>query len=259
MPYLAQGSNVVDTKHDRAGSTRRFGVELEVSTARNYGQLEGQTVFGLKGDCSVGGDGCEFVSPVLQGDAGIEAVEALCEYARSHEWKCDDTCGYHLHIDMNDLDDEAKKRILYAYKLTEALWAKFVQRRRARNTYCRKISLDAADIRDQRFESSISDIEDAVGRYCWCNTVAWHDHGTLEIRLHHGTVTQAVVVNWIRAHLRFVDLVRSLTLDQIDSMFLNKSEADAMAALEHTFDNADLVDHFRKRVAFHTRRTAAAV
>lgn len=253
MSLRYKGPNIIDDKADKVGAKRCFGVELEVSDAPDYMGLEGKTHFAVKSDGSVDGDGLEFVSPILAGNAGLEAVANLCEYAENAGWDCDSSCGFHLHIDVRDLTDEQRHRVYYAYKLTEDLWFRFVSSRRERNTYCKKIDACADDIRYADFDACARAAYDSTDRYTWCNILAFDTHGTIEIRLHHGTIGKADVTAWIKAHLRFVEIVRSMTLDQIDAMFSGKATAGAMLEVERIWRDADLSRLYRKRASAYRK------
>lgn len=265
MPSLCTAPNVTDENGSRLGGvTRRFGVELEVSHAdaidgiigrhedrygRPIGSGERKTPFGVKSDGSVNGDALEFVSPVLQGDAGLEAVENLCAYAESHSWETDHSCGYHLHVDCTDLNDEQRKAVYYAYALTEALWARFVPPSRAgENTYCRKMHLSPADIRRAQFSDTLYRVENGPNhRYCWCNLLSLDRHGTIEIRLHTGTINKDQVCNWIKAHLLFVEAVKGMTIEQIDKAFADKTVAGQFLAIERIWGDRNLSEFYRRR------------
>ena len=250
MSLRYKGPNVLDTKTAKVGALRKFGVELEVSDAPCWEGLDGQTVFACKSDGSVDGDGLEFVSPILQGDAGLEAVASLCDYAENAGWDCDSSCGFHLHIDTADLTDEQRKRIYYAYKLTEDLWHKFVSSRRNNNSYCRNIHAEAEEIKAWDWNECLDKADHTDdGRYIWCNIIAFHSHSTIEIRLHHGTIDKDVVTAWIKAHLRFVEIVRGMTLAQLDTMFADKATAGAMLELERIWRDADLSRFYRRRAS----------
>lgn len=243
----------------KAGTFRNFGVELEVSHGPGYYDIPSHSGFSRKGDCSVRGDGLEFVSPILSGDAGLDAVAALCDYAALKGWSCDRSCGYHLHIDVRDLDNEQRKRIYYAYRVTQDLWHRFVNSNRIEgNCYCLPIKFSAQEIERNDWNDCIYDAENQDGRYTWCNIVAFENHGTIEIRLHHGTVNRAVVLNWIVAHLRFVEVVRSLTCQQIYAAFNGKTPADMMRQLERFWGDADLSRFYQGRVRRYARRRQPA-
>jgi len=265
MTYCTAAEPVADESGTKLGGIlRRFGVELEVSFADAWRDLAGRTEdrygraistgerktpFGCKSDGSVNGDALEFYSPVLQGDAGLEAVENLCDYAAAHAWETDSSCGYHLHIDCGDLNDEQRKAVYYAYKLTESLWARFVPRNRAEeNTYCRKINLDAAQIRQDSFATTFQRVRNGPNdRYVWCNLLSLDRHSTIEIRLHTGTVDKAQVTNWIKAHLSFVETVKNMTLEQIDDAFADKTVAGQFLSIERIWQDRGLSEFYRRR------------
>jgi len=257
MPYIEAGPHVVSDVANRMGNcTRRFGVELEVSEADNWNALERDSdrVFGIKSDGSVSGDGLEFYSPILQGDPGIEAVENLCAYASENGWNADESCGYHLHIDCSDLNGVQKKRVYYAYKLTEKLWHRFVPSDRLCGSWCHPIEIPAAEIRNMTFTEIRNRVSRGeYGRYIWANICSLSHHRTIEIRLHNGTVDSDAVVNWIKAHVMFLDKVKDMLLTRIDRRFLNKTVDAQFSALETMWGDADLSAYYRRRAARTTR------
>lgn len=250
MTYFSPGNHVTDsTASQLGGSLRKFGVELEVSDVTAVMDAKhAAPAFGCKTDGSVDRAGLEFYSPILQGDAGFDAVVALCQYAESHSWDADDSCGYHLHMDARELDNSQRKAVLYAYKLTEKVWARFVNRERVGRSYCRPIPVDADVIRSQSFSATYNEVEESDdGRYVWCNIMSLGVHRTIEIRLHFGTIKTADVTNWIKAHLLFMDFVSTKTLDEIDALFADKTVAGQFLALEEIWGDRGLSEFYRRR------------
>jgi hypothetical protein len=206
-------------------TNRKFGVELEVSDGGAAFREHG-TTFRTDRDCSVNDDGLEFVSPILQGDDGIAVVSALCDYAAAHGWDCDESCGYHLHMDMRDVTNTQFRAIVLAYLLSESVWRGMCPNRK-HNEFCQPMAVSSKQIEEMEFTSLIYHGESFAtadyGRYCWCNMLAYDDHRTLEIRLHGGTVDKAAVVNWIKIHLTFVEAVKDRTFDEIKAMFMGRA------------------------------------
>jgi hypothetical protein len=221
-----------------------FGVELEISTATAYQDLDGKTAFGCKSDCSVHGDGREFVSPVLSGDEGLQAVENLLAYAAANRWRADNSCGYHLHLGMQNYTNAQQRNLYLAYKLTERVWRNLVAEQRSRNSYCRSIPHRARDIR------SSSDIYNMiVDRYEWINISALESHTTFEVRLHQGTVDRDEVINWIIAHVRFVSAVMAMTERQVTRKFADISVAKRFVRLERLWGIPELGNFYRAKAA----------
>jgi hypothetical protein len=236
-------NNVTGKTSNRIGdASLTFGVELEISRAPRYNLLDGVTPFGCKSDCSVNGDGREFVSPILSGDEGLEAVESLLAFAKSNSWVADESCGFHLHLGMQDTTEEVQRNVYLAYKLTERVWRNLASPRRAENEYCKVIPHNARRIRE-----SSGGLQPLVRtRYEWVNISALFCHGTLEIRLHEGTIDTERVINWIIAHVRFVSAIKKMTEREITRKFADVSIARRFVRLERLWDVPALGQFYRK-------------
>ena len=241
-----QGRRVEGRTFVNIGSKRRFGVELEISGCRRHGGLRGKTPFGAKYDGSLS-SGKEFVSPVLQGDEGLEAVASLCAYGRDNDWTVDSSCGYHVHIDCGDLNDDQLKSVAVGYAATEGLWARFVSKKRAGNQYCEKLPYGVADIRSRNFRS-ILDMSES--RYHWLNWQAYSRHQTVEVRLHSGTTNYDKIANWVKIHTRFVDALSSMTADAVYAALAGKTvEEQFVTIMALVNDKGELRDFYTKRAA----------
>lgn len=229
------------------GSKRKFGIEIETATCPNYRDLYGNTLWGAKYDCSI--SGMEFVSPILEGDDGLHTVDQLCGFARLNHWKIDDDCGLHIHLDMRDEKRAALKSIAYAYVVTSDLWATFVEPYRADNySMCCRTSLTRERLEDAR---RFTYLARSINRFEWFNIAAYARHGTIEIRLHEGSLNIRAIRYWVMAHLRFVDAVKDKTFDEIDTMFKD----NAWATLRRCWGSPLLARYYGRKRA---RRLVAA-
>jgi hypothetical protein len=238
---------IADSNISKVGSHRRFGVELEISYAPDHGVLQTTSDFSAHRDGSVRGDGLELVSPILRGNKGLLAVTNLLKYAASKNWVADASCGFHLHIDMNDLSEEQKKKVLFAYVLTAELWHAFVSRTRHNNSYCgRPLRIASHEIEAKEFDT-LCYSAGGGSRYCWLNLQAHSEHGTFEVRLHEGTIDSKKVTNWIKAHLRFVDAVIKMSFGEIREMFgETKTMSLKFRSMETVWRNRDISEHYRR-------------
>ena len=205
--------------YDRIGSTRKFGVELEFDgIASDYEDLETNTLFGAKEDCSV--DGGEFDSPILYGDQGLAECENLLDLMEGSDWFPGSQSGYHLHCDVGDESAARYKSIALAYHYTYGFWKGTVTRGRRNNTYCKSHVYRVSDIRNiGDTTNSIRSFTDSYDRYAWCNVASYGTHGTIELRIHEGTKSHKDVVNWAIAHTRFIDAAADMSTGQITRTF----------------------------------------
>lgn len=227
---------------DKTGSLRTFGVELETAECYGFSDLDGETHFSVKEDRSI--SGMEFVSEVLRGDRGIDAVTEFCRRANRLGFDVDYKCGYHLHIGVDDLDDTQRFAVMLAYRYTEGVWSTFVDDDRAtENTFCLKLPFDAAG----GGVASWNDVVAKAGgnRHKWVNVCAYAEHGTIEIRLHGGTLNAEDVTNWVCGHLRFVDHFAAMTPAEVHAYFASRVTLNAqMDALHTAWNSPGLSEHF---------------
>jgi hypothetical protein len=200
---------------DFIGSKRRFGVEIETAQCKHYSRIENQTFFGAKFDGTI--DGKEFDSPILCGDEGLAIVHHFCDIAKRRGWEVNDRCGTHIHLDMSREREDRLRSIIVGYLYTYQSWAKLVHPKRLNNAFCMPPSYNPTNILNTRhsFHSIIQNAE----RYEFINFRAYQRHRTFEIRGLEGTLDKKLLTNWIVAHLTFVDLCATLSVEQIGQLF----------------------------------------
>jgi Putative amidoligase enzyme len=222
------------------GSERCFGVELETESCDNYQSLHGQTEWGCVYECSTLGR--EFVSPILQGDEGFQEIRILCDIADKYDWSVGQSCGLHIHLDARDLSSSEVLQVAYAYRKTYPLWKKFVNRRRGENSMCGSPQYSATDIRAMEHAE---DFAESCDRFEFVNWRAYLAHGSIEIRIYQGSLNSREICNWIALHTRFVDVVKSLTFNEIDSV-LGRITRTNWRGLTGIIDDTNLLDYWRR-------------
>ncbi len=234
-----EGAPMQGVRVARTRSLRRYGVELETHACENHENIRGRTSFGCKEDGSI--HGMEFVSPVLQGDEGLEEIELFCRLARN--FTVNQSCGYHVHFDM-ERNATATKHVALAYSLTAQLWGSFVPRSRRENRYCEPIEWSWHDMKHYKTWDSLRRWAGMYTRYCWVNIPAIRSHGTIEIRLHTGTLDSTKINNWIISHLRFIEWAVNSSYQTIRNTLLDGHQWDALVKI---IDNAEVTDYLAER------------
>lgn len=195
------------------GAQRKFGIELEF-VGHDYGAASDICDRLGWGACYDGSVDQEFKSPPMSGDQALESIEQFCRMIAASDFKVSDACGFHLHLDMKNESDRSLGRLAVAYMVFLPLWRAFVPNSRARNHYCNG---------DERAYGSAKKIaatsdkphKNNQNRYCAVNWQAYQNHGTVEIRLHTGTANPKKVVNWVRAHLAFIEWARKQSIKNL--------------------------------------------
>ena len=230
----------VATGFDRVGSERCYGVELETERCEGYRELQRHTKWGCVYECST--PGREFVSPILQGDAGFDEIRKMCSIADDLDWTVNRACGLHVHIDARDLTSDQMLQVVYAYRRSYPLWKRFVDRRRGENSMCGSPQYSPQDVRDAEH---IEDFAESRDRFEFVNWRAYLRHGSIEIRLYHGSLKAREVCNWVALHARFVDAVKDLTFDEIDVRIGGITRSNWRGLVELVGD-PKLLDYWRR-------------
>lgn len=237
---------------DRIGSERRFGVELEYHDVPDFEELEDQTCFGAKEDCSV--EGGEFDSPILYGDQGLAVVDHFCDLAEDHEFEPGVSgAGYHLHLDMTKESAEGLKRIALAYHYTKNLWLGAVPVNRRECTYSKAHGYTRQDVLQWKETGDVRNFSRDYERYTWVNWAAYWDHKTVEIRCHESTIRANDVNNWVIAHTRFCDATTTLGVGRITRLFGNKKPTELFRELRAIIQSPDVLDHLQNRYHNYNR------
>jgi len=199
------------------GSTRKYGIELETSSCRDWAALHNETYFGCKPDYSI--EGREFISPVFYGDGSFNEIATFCKEANSRGWQTNRYCGYHLHLDVSSECWESLRSIAYAYLLTYKLWCKFVSNDRVMNNFCGEP--DYSWVAITKINGNI-DWEYFAGkrdRFDFINWRSYFTHGSVEIRNHDATLDAETICNWISVHARFIDAASHMNISEIAEKF----------------------------------------
>jgi len=138
------------------------------------------------------------------------------------------SCGTHVHVDAHDIDLNALKRLCKIWIRIEESMEELVSRsRRGHSSYCHS----------NRFQFSsaavaFADIDLAVNRTVLCrkmqnsryvklNLETLRKHGTIEFRMHQGTLNADKIERWTRLCIRIVNLAVTDQFDLTNSTRLN--------------------------------------
>ena len=192
MDYLADSAPALKPKNK--SRTNYIGIELECFTRYDrFDLIERITELGLNkivqadGDGSIEpdfGDDCELriLLPEKQLTTGLKKISKLLTKGK---FGVNDTCGLHIHIDMRNRDvNKCYERLI---KFQDILFG-MVEKERRSNSYC-KFATD----------------QNKFDRYVAINKeMAYSQHKTIEIRLHHATLDLKRIEQWIKLLLKVI-------------------------------------------------------
>lgn len=207
-------------------SNRTFGVEIEflgdrtkvLNAMRDAGlecNYEGYThqtraSWKLVTDGSiVGGEGYELVSPILQGDSGVENLRKAVKALIAAEASLNKSCGLHVHVGARDLSTEEIYTIVRRYGYNESKLDAImpVSRRANNNIYCRSVASYANGFGLMNIPTTeyLCNTTFRYERYFKVNVQSYMRHGTVEFRQHSASVNASKIANWAMFCVNFVE------------------------------------------------------
>lgn len=145
-----------------------------------------------------GNDTFELVSPILEGEAGLQELQKVCWVLDYCNVKVNDSCGLHIHMDAADFTIETWRNLAITYRRLEPVIDSFMPGTRRNNRYCK--CLAGISERSITEAENIMQLRSAFGndRYHKLNLEAYARHRTVEFRQHSGTTNFTKMENWIR-------------------------------------------------------------
>jgi len=198
------------TKEQVAEALNRAGIDVRVEnynhTTRSHWKLVYDASVNSAGTgCTRGGN--EIVSPVLQGEEGLEELKLVVKVIEEVGGKVDRTCGVHVHHGASDLDLNGIKNIAKLYTKYELIFDSLVpeSRRKNNNRYC--CSLTANELHSIETAQDLWDIhgECIISRYRKLNVQSFFKYQTIEFRQHGGSLNGNKIANWIRLTQQVVE------------------------------------------------------
>lgn len=202
-----------------------FGAELEIKylsrqaaanelVRHGYPCLIGEWLYcapeGSWAACSDGSlnGGCEIKSPKLKGMEGLGKIVEVARIIKDIGATVDSQCGFHVHIDASDLTPLHLRRILMLWTKHGPALQYYAAPDRRNGRFCKVLPprLWEACPKRGRLENAVTTMKrrEYVNRDHTINIEAIDKHGTIEFRLHEGTLDGDVIFSWIVFLLRLV-------------------------------------------------------
>lgn len=155
--------------------------------------------------------GMEICSPPLRGWGGLKQIVGVVD-AISGDKKIpiDDRCSFHLHLDVNDLNQTQVGAVLAYWIKSEAVFLDSIPGRRKRSRYCQCIG--ATDLVSHDESISTPDLVKKLGKYKYLSLNTFHmnkgNRKTIEVRIigSEGCRDGFLVKNWTRLIVHFVHM-----------------------------------------------------
>lgn len=150
---------------------------------------------------------CELVSPVLNGERGLETINIVCQIINDLGGKVGVTCGLHVHHEAVGFSFETLHKVANVYRRIEKHVDGFMPKsRRASNHRLLRSVVTAPDC-------AFTDRNEGY-RYFKVNCQSWFRHGTVEFRHHSGTTEFKKIKHWVLFTACIVEKARGRVVSQ---------------------------------------------
>lgn len=164
----------------------------------------------------------ELVSPVLEGEAGLNELNKVSEVLVGLRVKINKTCGMHVHFDASDLTTEAVKNLMLNYGDLEGVINSFLPESRRNNSYCLSLKTETMKAKINAATSIRKLAESVNSRYYRINLQAYLRHGTVEFRQHSGTIEFRKMKNWIVFLHNLVEFSKSRRVQTVNNEVISQ-------------------------------------
>jgi uncharacterized protein YjbI with pentapeptide repeats len=186
---------------------RTVGIEIEVPERRLFFSREEEMVWNLRDEVDLHEDGSlhgqhsiEFVSPILSLGRVRQWVSYFFKRLETHQPEMNEEAGLHVHVGIEDFDGEQLGGLCLLLRFLENFLFQISGNRR-NNRFCLPWTESEFQeiLRLAQDKKSIERIcAEQEERYRAFNLCAYDRHGTIEFRLHEGTLDPEEVIGWSR-------------------------------------------------------------
>lgn len=222
--------------------SRKFGVEIECGM---YGGLRTVApLFDFELDyngyptgrnkqgwaLTADGSGVELKTPVLQGEHGFEQLRRAMDRLKENGAYVTDRDGLHVHFDAPEFVQNPSicPTLVSSWRNNQLAIYEMVAPRRRQRSACRSWRDDTFEELKRWAKGQTSSL--VVSRND-LNLQSLKKHGSIEIRLHEGTLDADVAIAWIMFGQRFIhetlQLVRPMKRRVEDAKLLSRLKLDA--------------------------------
>lgn len=246
----------------------KYGIELECFLNRDMAEQIQQSVrtqalpFAFGSDGSLGSTPPDYMACEIRCISGLSytklerGTKKLSKILQKNGTMVNRTCGYHLHMsNKRFFNKKFIIRLAHTWAALEDVLMSTQPKSRYSNQYCQRFLLQYIERDNKNLPTAKQDLayalsESHMSRYYTLNLAALRKHGTIEVRLHSGTVDGEKILSWVRLIQAIYDYVlERYDINEISSV-MNMTISDEK--IQRVFALLQLSDkdkaHFTARI-----------
>lgn len=243
----------------------KYDSGADTSLRRQFVDLTRPWGLNVVRDGSLPNTGFEINTSPASGDLFVNQINEICEFLKKGRSFVDQSCGLHIHFDVRDVSIPALENYVRLWEKVETAMYELVIPSRKNSSYCLPLSSQiTSKIRNNTPKGIIKGIYgdeyltniDAVRqsrrpsqRYRAINLHSWAYRGTVENRMHHGTINARKIINWSLLNVAILEASKNMSLRDIHTIGID----DGLPFLMAIAPTPDIKDWIMERYKMFKR------
>lgn len=170
------------------------------------------------GSVSSGEWGGEVVTPILKGEQGLEDITKVMRALRTAGGNVNQSCGMHVHLNVQSMTNAARAKLVTEFYKHHDTFDRFIAKSRTAAgrgqgyQYCERAADHEWQEQSRRMEANGH--FGYTEKYRSLNLTPYAKYGTVEVRMHQGTLNARKATAWIQLLVGFLDTVEREEQDQ---------------------------------------------
>ena len=202
---IKQDSRTFSPNEGVACSKTLVGIEVECENAVDFSRkARDLELWKNANERSLRNNGVEYVTQPVMGNDIIRALDELAVVVAASKPapECTDRTGLHVHLDFRSETVQSLYRFIIVYLVFEKFLFSQCEDGREDNAYCIPLGMCEDLLRDlsrilSRSDTTAKRFIQNFPKYTAMNLLSLMNLGTVEIRMHEGTVDSSVILKWV--------------------------------------------------------------
>lgn len=207
--------------HDNIVTEDRVGVEIELEHFVARRHTVDLKYWDLKDDGSLRNSGVEFVfkSPLAGADI-VNALDEFSSFINKRTVVASERCSVHVHVDVRDMSSIELMKFIALSVMYENVLFNLGGRHRKKNPFCLPVGeninsmyiladlMAYSELNIEEYEDRLRYSIDDTTRYSSFNLQSLARFGTIEFRMHEGTIDTSRMLTWINTLLSIKEFAK---------------------------------------------------
>lgn len=195
-------------------SKELVGIEVEVENVHDWKTSD---IWSAKEDGSLRNYGVEYISIPIPADTVHQALLHLFHDLLPEDPVFSKRTSIHIHLNIQDLNVEEIKYLIYLYTIFEKCFYRLVEKERRQSIFCIPLQ-DTQLLNIIKHKKLLDPLRLSWHKYCGLNILPIKTLGTLEFRHLHGTNNLEFITDWVTLIVYMKEFIKTVDKEGLNSI-----------------------------------------